>query len=76
MTRKTAAQRRRARNLRIGAWIILLAAAAFAIVRFLALPGWGQATIIVALILLALLWFVISRRREIAEEMDRRRDES
>ena len=36
MTRRTAAQRRRARNLRIAAWVILLAIAAYAVSRFLA----------------------------------------
>ena len=75
MTRKTAAQRRRARNLRIIAWVVILAVVAFAVVRFLALPGWGQATIVGGLLLLGLLWFLVSRRHLIAEEMDRIRDD-
>ena len=75
MTRRTAAQRRRARNLRIVAWVVILAILAFGVVRFLALPGWGQATIVVGLLLLGLLWFLVSRRHDIAEEMDRIRDD-
>jgi hypothetical protein len=75
MTRKTAAQRRRSRNLRIITWVLLLAIVAFAVVRFLALPGWGQATIVGGLLLLGLLWFLVSRRHLIAEEMDRIRDD-
>jgi hypothetical protein len=75
MTRKTAAQRRRARNLRIVAWVVILSLVAFAVVRFLALPGWGQATIVGGLLALGLLWFVVSRRHLIAEEMDRIRDD-
>jgi LPXTG-motif cell wall-anchored protein len=74
MTRKTAARRRRERRLRIIAWVVLISLAAFAISRFLQLPGWGQAVIVVGLLLLGLLWFLLSRRREIAEEMDRIRD--
>lgn len=75
MTRRTAAQRRRARNLRIAAWVILLAIAAYAISRFLQLPTWGQVTIVVGLLLLGLVWFLVSRRDDIAEEMDRIRDD-
>ncbi len=75
MARKSAAARRRARNLRIVAWIVLLAMAAFAVVRFLQLSRWAQVGVVGALLLLALCWFLISRRREIAEEMDRLRDE-
>ena len=75
MTRRTAAQRRRARNLRIVAWVVILAIVAFGVVRFLELPGWGQATIVAGLLLLGLLWFLVSRRHDIAEEMDRIRDD-
>ena len=75
MTRKTAAQRRRARQRRIVAWVVLISFAAFAISRFLRLPGWGQTVIVVGLLLLGLLWFLVSRRHEIAEEMDRIRDD-
>ena len=75
MTRKTAAQRRRARNLRIVAWVVILSIVAFGVVRFLALPGWGQATIVGGFLALGLLWFLVSRRHLIAEEMDRIRDD-
>jgi hypothetical protein len=74
MTRRTAAQRRRTRNLRVVAWVVVVAVIAFAVVRFLALPGWGQVTIVGGLLLLGLLWFLVSRRHLIAEEMDRIRD--
>ncbi len=75
MTRRTAAQRRRVRNLRVVAWVILVAVLAFAVSRFLRLPGWGQVSIVGGLVLLALAWFLFSRRQDIAEEMDRIRDD-
>jgi Flp pilus assembly protein protease CpaA len=75
MARKSAAARRRARNLRIVAWIVLIAIVAFAVVRFLQLSRWAQVGVVAALVLLALCWFLISRRQQISEEMDRLRDD-
>lgn len=63
MNERESARSRREHRIRVVAWLILLVGAAIVLLRFVELPGWGQATVVVVLILLAILGFVISHRR-------------
>ncbi len=63
MNEPMSARARREHRIRVVAWLILLVGAAIVLLRFVELPGWGQATVILVLILLAALGVVISHRR-------------
>jgi Flp pilus assembly protein TadB len=73
--RPTAAQKRRARRLRIIAWLVILAVLVLVGWWFLNLETVWKVLIVAGLVLLVAGWWVWTRRHAIREEMDRRAGE-
>jgi uncharacterized membrane protein YfcA len=70
--RQTAAQRRRGRRLRLAAWIVIMFGVAAGVWWFLGLAAVWKVAVVGVIVVLVAVWWLFTRRRDIADEMHRR----